>query len=54
MEIFVIAIMSYFIIKTNELSIGQLTFGISAFALYRNSLGSLFNYFLAKLEFDVY
>ena len=38
----------------DKLSIGKLTFAISAFALYRNSASDLFSYFLAKVEFNVY
>ncbi|MCQ3915682.1 MAG: hypothetical protein MJ195_03000 [Mycoplasmoidaceae bacterium] len=46
--------MSYLVIKHSELSIGKLTFVISAFALYTNSTSEIANYFLYKLEFDVY
>lgn len=53
-EIFLIATMAYLIIKTDKLSIGKLTFAISAFALYRNSASDLFSYILAKVEFNVY
>lgn len=53
-EIGLIALMSILIINENKLSIGKLTFLISAFGLLRNSSADLFNYFLSKLEFDVY
>lgn len=53
-EICVIALMSYLVIKQNDLSIGKLTFVISAFALYKNSASGISDYFLYKLEFDVY
>ncbi|MBQ0045406.1 MAG: hypothetical protein KBS35_00750, partial [Mycoplasma sp.] len=53
-EICLIATMSYLIIKTDKLTIGKLTFIISAFALFRNSSSELFNYFLSKVEFNVY
>ncbi|MCQ2956448.1 MAG: hypothetical protein MJ233_00860 [Mycoplasmoidaceae bacterium] len=53
-EIGLIALMSILIIKENKLSIGKLTFLISAFGLLRNSTADLFGYFLSKLEFDVY
>ncbi|MCQ3907564.1 MAG: hypothetical protein MJ219_02190 [Mycoplasmoidaceae bacterium] len=46
--------MAVLIIKTDQLSIGQLTFVISAFALFKNSSEDLFGYFLSKIEFDVY
>ncbi len=49
-----IAAMSYLIIVQNKLSVGQLTFVVSTFALYKSSLADLFNYFLSKIEFDVY
>ncbi len=54
MEIGVIVVMAVLIIKTDQLSIGQLTFVISAFALFKNSSEDLFGYFLSKIEFDVY
>jgi len=53
-EILLIAVASYLIIKNNSLSIGKLTFIIAAFSLYRNSLNEIFNYFLSKIEFEVY
>lgn len=53
-EICLIALMSYFVIKTEQLSIGKLVFGISAFALFKNSTSDLFGYFLAKIEFNIY
>lgn len=53
-EICVIATMSYFVIKQNKLSIGKLVFVISAFGLYKTATADLFNYFLLKLEFNVY
>lgn len=53
-EICVISLMSYLIIKNENLSVGKLTFVVSAFALYKNSLSDLFGYFISKLEFDVY
>lgn len=53
-EICIIALMAVLIIKTNTMTIGKLTFVISAFALYRNSSNDLFNYFLSKIEFDIY
>ena len=53
-DICVIALMAVLIIKTNKLSIGKLTFVISAFALFKNSTTDLFGYFLSRVEFDVY
>ncbi|XQP55884.1 MAG: cysteine peptidase family C39 domain-containing protein [Mycoplasmoidaceae bacterium] len=53
-EICIIALMAVLIIKTNTMTIGKLTFVVSAFALYRNASSDLFNYFLSKIEFDVY
>lgn len=53
-EILAIFLMSYLIIVNNNLSIGQLTFVVSAFALYKASTADLFNYFLSRLEFNVY
>ncbi|XQP54991.1 MAG: cysteine peptidase family C39 domain-containing protein [Mycoplasmoidaceae bacterium] len=53
-EICVIGLMSYLVIKQNDLSIGKLTFVISAFALYKNSASGISDYFLYKLEFNVY
>ena len=53
-DICIIALMSVLIIKTNKLSIGKLTFVISAFALFKNSTADLFGYFLSRVEFDVY
>lgn len=53
-EICLIGVMGYLIIRTDKLSIGKLTFVISAFALYKNSTADFFNYFIVKVEFDVY
>lgn len=53
-DICVIALMAVLIIKTNKLSIGKLTFVISAFALFKNSTTDLFGYFLSRVEFDIY
>ncbi|MCQ3908389.1 MAG: hypothetical protein MJ200_02290 [Mycoplasmoidaceae bacterium] len=53
-EICAIGLMSYLIIKHNSLSIGRLTFVISAFALYKNSVDGTFEYFLIQIEFKVY
>lgn len=53
-EICLIGLMAYLIIRTDKLSVGKLTFVISAFALYKNSCADLFNYFIAKVEFNVY
>ncbi|MCQ2748197.1 MAG: hypothetical protein MJ223_03000 [Mycoplasmoidaceae bacterium] len=53
-EVCLIGFMSYLIIKTNTLSLGRLTFLISAFGLFKNSVDGLTVYPLEKLEFDIY
>lgn len=53
-EIALIVVMGYLVISTEDLSIGNLTFVISAFGLYRTSINDICDYFLAKQEFDVY
>ncbi len=53
-EILMITTCSFLIIKQNKLSIGQLTFIIATFNLYKISLNEIFSFFLAKIEFKVY
>lgn len=53
-EIASVVLIGYLIIKQNALSIGKLTFLVSAFSLYKNSIAEICNYFLVKLEFNVY
>lgn len=53
-EIGLIVVASYLIITTKTLSIGAMTFLVASFSLYKTSLSEIGNYFLSKLEFDVY
>lgn len=54
MEVALVVTMGYLVISTKTLSIGNLTFVVSAFGLYRASINDICDYFLAKQEFDVY
>lgn len=54
LEIIMIALMGYFVITSNNLTIGSITFLIASFSLFRTSCNDICNYFLAKLEFDIY
>lgn len=53
-EIFLIVTCSFLIITQNKLSIGQITFIIATFNLYKISLNEISSFFLAKIEFKVY
>ncbi len=54
MEVALVVTMGYLVISTKTLSIGNLTFVVSAFGLYRASINDICDYFLAKQEFDIY
>lgn len=53
-EITLVGTIGYLIIKNNNLTIGTLTFLTATIALYKNSTAEIFNYFLSKIEFDLY
>ena len=53
-EILLISTCSFLIITHSKLSIGQITFIIAAFNLYKTSLNEISSFFLTKIEFKIY
>lgn len=53
-EVLTIGLMAYLLITNKNLTLGSIAFALASFSLFKKSNNDIFEYFLSKIEFNIY